>query len=139
VVHIRSSASRTAEFIQQSHKQIPLDNRTRWNSWSTMISASTKLEKEIDFYIKSHLDLKKDTLTSQDWEWLRTTEGYLKVFKNVTLDNEGDQKDLSNSLPSLYVLKWHIKSYISQFEKKKVRTKDYLVEKRLTIKLVNSI
>jgi hypothetical protein len=128
VVHIRSSAPRTAEFIEQSGKQIPLDNRTRWNSWFSMISTSTKLEKEIDYYIKNHSDLKKDTLTDQDWNWLRTTELFLKVFKDVTLDNEGDQTDLSNSLPSLFVLKWHIKTYISQFEKKKVRTRSIYIE-----------
>jgi hypothetical protein len=100
-----------------------------------MISMAIKLEKEIDYYIKNYSELKKDSLINQDWEWLRTTVSFLKVFKDITLDNEGNQKDISNSLLSLFVLKWYIKSQIVQFEKKKVHTRNILIEKRLINKL----
>jgi hypothetical protein len=33
VIHIRASPNRTNEFKALSERLIPLDNRTRWNSW----------------------------------------------------------------------------------------------------------
>jgi hypothetical protein len=32
VVHIRGSASRTAQFVKLIGRLVPIDNRTRWNS-----------------------------------------------------------------------------------------------------------
>ena len=40
VVHIRSSANRTTWFKSKARKVIPLDNRTRWNSWFNMLSVA---------------------------------------------------------------------------------------------------
>ena len=37
VVHIRASPKRTKEFEAIAGKSIPLDNRTRWNSWFRML------------------------------------------------------------------------------------------------------
>jgi hypothetical protein len=123
VVHIRSSGPRTAIFIKDAKQRIPLDNRTRWNSWYSMIKGACKLEKELDFYIKNYQkELKKDILSTQDWNWLRTTEQFLKLFHDVTLENEGDRKNLSHALPSLYVLKWHLKATKEKYNKPKVRT-----------------
>jgi hypothetical protein len=119
VVHIRSSAPRTKEFTTGAHKMIPLDNRTRWNSWYMMISAAIRLEKEVDFYTKNQPDLKSDTLEQGDWELLRTMADFLKTFKDITLENEGDKKSLSASLPSLFILKWHIRMFL---EKNRSRT-----------------
>jgi hypothetical protein len=123
VIHIRSSSGRTAEFVESAGRRIPLDNCTRWNSWYSMLSVSSKLEKEIDFYCKNQPDLQKDVLSTQDWEWLRTFEGFLKLFHDVTLESEGDNQDLSSALPTLYVIKWHMTVVKAKFEKaKKVRT-----------------
>jgi hypothetical protein len=122
VIYIRSSGPRTTAFIASAGQQIPLDNRTRWNSWYAMITTASKLEKEVDFFIKNQPDLKKDTLSAQDWEWLRTTEQFLELFKTLTLENEGDQRDISYVLPTLYVLSWHIKATRQKFTKSKVRT-----------------
>lgn len=123
VVHIRCSGPRTNEFVKSSKRRIPLDNRTRWNSWYSMLTVACELEKELDFYTKNHQkDLRKDILSAQDWEWLRTIHSFLKVFCDVTLENEGDKKDISYVLPSLYVLKWHIETVKRKYNKPKVRT-----------------
>jgi hypothetical protein len=121
VVHIRSSRPRTRDFIISTGQQISLNNRTRWNSWYRIILTASKLEKEVDFYVKNQPDLKKDILSAQDWEWLRTTEQFLKLFKTITLENKGDQRDISYVLPTLYVLSWHIKATRQKFVKSKVR------------------
>jgi hypothetical protein len=37
VVNIRGSTARAAEFVELAGRLIPLDNRTRWNSWFLML------------------------------------------------------------------------------------------------------
>ena len=118
VIHIRSSGPRTAEFFKIAGKRIPLDNRTRWNSWYRMLRTAIEVEKDIDFYLKSQKDLKKDILSPTDWTMLRTIEKFLSIFEKITLQNEGDQHNISESLLSLFVLKWHIKSAQSSCQTK---------------------
>lgn len=122
VVHIRSSGLRTKEFISKSCKMIPLDNRTRWNSWYTMISTAISLEMHIDFYVKNQPDLQRDILESKDWELLRTTAAFLKMFKDICLGSEGDGKSLSSTLPSLWILRWHIMAFLDKHKMKAKKT-----------------
>ena len=64
VVHIRGLGNRTAEFTQEAKRRIPLDNRTRWNSWYNMLKVALSLEKHIDFYTKNNQpELEKDILS----------------------------------------------------------------------------
>jgi hypothetical protein len=130
VVHIRASGGRTEEFTKSAGRMIPLDNRTRWNSWYHMGSVAIKLEKEVDFYVKNQPDLKKDSLDPKDWEWLRTIVDFLKTFRDLTLQNEGDNKDLSGTLPSMFILRWEIQAFQKKFSDKQPKTnidKDFVV------------
>ena len=38
IVHIRSSPNRIKEFLTSASNMIPLDNRTRWNSWYELLN-----------------------------------------------------------------------------------------------------
>jgi hypothetical protein len=96
VVYIRSSGNRTAEFTQEAKKRIPLDNYTRWNSWYNMLKVALSLEKYIDFYTKNNQPkLEKDILSPPDWESLCTLCSFLQKFHDITLQNEGDKRDIS--------------------------------------------
>jgi hypothetical protein len=115
-IHIRSSAGRTAEFVREAGRRVPLDNRTRWNSWFKMIEAACSLEKFVDFYAKKQPDLRKDCLTPNDWEWIHTTRKFLQIFHDLTLENQGYDKDISEVLPTLQTVKWHCKAFRSKLQ-----------------------
>jgi hypothetical protein len=117
VVHIRGSGIRTKEFLDKAFKMIPLDNRTRWNSWYYMIMVALELEMHVDFYVKNQPDLHEDTLTRQDWDMLRTIKMFLKFFKDIMLENEGDAKCLGQSLPSMWLIRSHILAFRTKHER----------------------
>jgi hypothetical protein len=50
VVHIRGSPARTAVFIKLAGRMIPMDNRTRWNSWYNMLLVLLSLKTEVENY-----------------------------------------------------------------------------------------
>jgi hypothetical protein len=54
IVDIRSSTNRTAEFVALAIRMVPLDNRTRWNSWYNSLVVANKLAAAIDTYTKDH-------------------------------------------------------------------------------------
>ena len=54
IVDIRSSGNRTAEFLALATRMVPLDNRTRWNSWYNSLVITNKLAAAIDTYTKDH-------------------------------------------------------------------------------------
>lgn len=125
VVYIRSSGNRTAEFTQEAERRIPLDNRTRWNSWYNMLKVALSLEKHIDFYTKNNQpELEKDILSPPDWESLRTLCSFLQKFHDITLQNEGDKRDISQSIPSLFLLRSHCQIWKAKIERGRVRTKN---------------
>jgi hypothetical protein len=67
VVHIRSSAGRTAEWKELVGRMIPMDNCTRWNSWFIMLKVLLKLEPYVVKYCIDHREeLKDDILTYQE-------------------------------------------------------------------------
>jgi hypothetical protein len=64
VVYIRSSPGRTEEWKELAGRMILMDNRTRWNSWFTMLKVLLKLEPYVTKYCINHGDkLKEDILT----------------------------------------------------------------------------
>ncbi|KAH8706076.1 hypothetical protein GQ44DRAFT_732173 [Phaeosphaeriaceae sp. PMI808] len=70
--HCRSSTLRSKQFETLVGHKIPLDNRTRWNSWWTMLDIALKHESGIDQYTKAYHDtLKEEFLQPQHWESLR--------------------------------------------------------------------
>jgi hypothetical protein len=99
VVHIRQSAGRTKEFKDLAGRMVPLDNRTRWNSWFHMLHVALKLDTAIDSYTKTHFDtLKAEYLSPTDWKKLRTTSKFLSLFDRATLKTQGDQATIDNVL-----------------------------------------
>lgn len=69
VVHIRSSANHAKEFKALAGRLIPLDNRTRWNSWYLMLLIAIEEAGAIDTYSKNNFaTLEKDYLSPSDWD-----------------------------------------------------------------------
>ena len=50
VVYIRSSGSRTAYFRKLAGRMIPMDNRTKWNSWYNILQVLLEEKAHIDKY-----------------------------------------------------------------------------------------
>jgi hypothetical protein len=79
VVHIRSSPQRTAEFKKEAGRSIPLNNRTRWNSWYYMINVL--LEPQVLNAVRNYAEKqvfsgtldKRDELSTHDIQLLRTS------------------------------------------------------------------
>jgi hypothetical protein len=98
-VQIRGSPGRTKEFKLLAGRMVPLDNRTRWNSWYHMLQVALQLESALDSYTKKHFDaLRADYLSPVDWEKLRTISKFLALFDRATLKTQGDQGTIDNVL-----------------------------------------
>jgi hypothetical protein len=81
------SASRTVEFLELAERMIPLNNRTRWNSWYLSLVVADKHAPSINTYTKNHFaELSKDYLTPQDWKRLCTIITFLQPFHQATLE-----------------------------------------------------
>jgi hypothetical protein len=81
VIHIRGSTARIAEFLELASRMIPLDNRTRWNSWYLMLVVALELWPAIEKYCQNHKsELKDNELTPEDWRRLRTIKDFLEPF-----------------------------------------------------------
>ena len=50
VAHIRKSPARTAKWIGLATRIIPMDNRTRWNSWYGMLTILIKKMEHVNKY-----------------------------------------------------------------------------------------
>jgi hypothetical protein len=117
VVHIRGSGLRTKEFIDKAQRMVPLGNRTRWNSRYYMITIALELEMHIDSYVRKQEDLKEDALNRADWDMHRTIRVFLKYFKDIVLENEGDSKTLGHSLPLMLLIRTHIMAFQTKHER----------------------
>jgi hypothetical protein len=108
IVHIRRSPQRTAEFTAQAGRRIPLDNRTRWNSWHQMLHAIFQKEEDLQVetalskYSQKHSEqLIDDILDTREWMLLRSIYIYLSCFSSATLVAEGHEATLENVLDNL--------------------------------------
>ena len=89
-------------------RMIPLDNRTRWNSWYNMLVIVLEKRSEIEKYIRNHeLDLEEDELTPADWKKLRTIKDFLSVCARATLFTEGDSTSIDKVLFTMDILIKH--------------------------------
>jgi hypothetical protein len=108
VAHIRKSANRTTWFKNRAGKIIPLDNRTRWNSWFTMLNVALedKVKAIIQQYIEHYQEVisKDDILDTSDWIQLRTIRDFLQSFYDATLFLQGDRTTLERVLESIDIL-----------------------------------
>jgi hypothetical protein len=98
VIFIRLPSHRK-EFKLLAGRMIPLDNRTRWNSWYHMLQVALKHESAIDSFTKKYFDsLEEDYLSPTEWEKLRTISKFLALFDRATLKTQGDQGSIDNVL-----------------------------------------
>ena len=71
VIHIRKSANCTIWFKDRAGKIIPLNNRTRWNSWFTMLNVALEdgVRGALQLYIKHYANniLEDDILIIGKW------------------------------------------------------------------------
>jgi hypothetical protein len=110
VVHIRASSSRTKEFVTNAGRRIPLDNRTRWNSWYTMLKVAQEqtVKEALVSYAEKYLDAgtidKRDILSPDDWNQLRIISSHLAIFEGATLHLQGDRTTLERVSESLEVI-----------------------------------
>lgn len=123
IVDIRSSANRTSEFLALATRMVPLDNRTRWNSWYNSLVVANKLAAAIDTYTKDHwADLEDDFITPEDWVKLRTIEEFLKPFHTATLKLEGHKATLENVLFTMdVIIQYFQDSLVSIFFSRKIK------------------
>jgi hypothetical protein len=115
IVYIRGSAGRTKPFLEIAGRMIPLDNRTRWNSWYLMLVIALDHKAAIDSYVEDHPDLEVDGLSRQDWTRLRTIKDFLAPFYRATLETQGDNASIDKVLFTMDVLiLWFEKSLVSK-------------------------
>jgi hypothetical protein len=109
VVHIRSSANRTTCFVERASRIIPLDNRTRWNSWFNMLNVALEdnVKTTLHLYVEHYEDNfpKDNILSTSEWIHLRTIRDFLQSFYEATLFLQGDRTTLDRVLESIDVLK----------------------------------
>jgi hypothetical protein len=141
VVHIRGSGSRAEYWRALAGRMIPMDNRTRWNSWHNLLEVLLKEKAHIDEYCERfEHELYKDLLDLADWKKLRTINVFLQPFASGTLFTEGDSIDRTlftmdvlikhiqitivraPYLLSFYLINSYIRIAIRGRETKKVRT-----------------
>jgi hypothetical protein len=108
IVHIRGSTARTNEFLELAGRKVPLDNRTRWNSWFLMLVIAVEKAGAIDTYTKNHFPtLEADYLTPQHWKRLRTIKEFLQPFYRATLETQGDSATIDKVLWTMDILIQH--------------------------------
>ncbi|CCE30561.1 uncharacterized protein CPUR_04409 [Claviceps purpurea 20.1] len=108
ITWFRGSSQRKQRFAntkvggQEDHLEIIEANVTRWNSFYRAAERFLALEERISRFWQEwkHLGVEPtpETLTSEDWEELRSTNQALKVFGDATLAVEGHGTFLSNWL-----------------------------------------
>jgi BED zinc finger len=117
VVYIRKSPQRTKSFRDIAGRMVPLDNRTRWNSWYQMLDVAVQISvaNAIDGFSKDHFDaLRDDYLSPDDWIRLRTIKALLHPFARATLETQGDDASLDRVLFTMDILiRWFEKSLVS--------------------------
>jgi hypothetical protein len=114
VVHIRASTNRMNEFEAITGRSIPLDNRTRWNSWFRMLNVAleTKVLNALRNYTETHVAKgtidKRDELSPSDIALCRAIEQFLSIFDSATLFLEGQQATIERVLEVMEIIKEHL-------------------------------
>ena len=110
VVHSRASGGRMKELVKLINRSIPLDNRTRWNSWFRMFEVALSdsvrpgLQKYMEKYHEQGSIDKKDLISTEDWMQLRTICSFLEAFDGATLFLQGNEATLERVLESMDIL-----------------------------------
>lgn len=117
VVFVRASSGRTQAFIELVGRLVPLDNRTRWNSWTSMCNVALQHESKIDEFCKANwAELKDDFLSPLDWQKIRTIQTFLVPFQEATLYCQGHKATIDFVLLTMDVLLAHLKEALDEFK-----------------------
>jgi hypothetical protein len=127
VVHIRASPQRTTQFKAVAGKTIPLDNRTRWNSWYQMLR--TTVEDQVLNAVRNYTERqisegtldKRDDLGNNDIALLRTIAKFLQVIYDATLFLQGQQSTIERVLETVNILQVHMNNSLKTAPKLKSR------------------
>ena len=113
MVYIRRSSARIARFKELVGRMIPMDNRTRWNSWYEMLYVLLNLRPIVKKYCLDYKDkLKEDLLSFANWKKLCTIKDFLAPFTQATLTVEGDSTSIDSTLFTMDVLIKHLQNQI---------------------------
>jgi hypothetical protein len=109
VVHIRGSSARTEHFRTLAGRMIPMDNRTRWNSWYNMLLILLQLKGKVEEYCEKYkTELEEDLLSREDWKKLSMIKDFLAPFSRATLATEGDSVSIDRTLFNMDILIKHL-------------------------------
>ena len=113
MIHIRGSNARTDYFRKLAGRIIPIDNRTRWNSWYNMFFILLKLKGMVEQYCEDYeSELEEDLLSHADWKKLRTIKNFLTPFSRATLATERDSVSIDRTLFIMDILIKHLQETI---------------------------
>ena len=105
LVHVHSTPAFVQEFLDLAGRLVPLDNRTRWNSWYSCLLVANEHQSSIDTFTKSHLGkLKADFITLQDWIKLGMIKDFLQPFHKATLNTQGRHAIIDSVLFTMDIL-----------------------------------
>jgi len=105
LIYSRSNDVLIQEFVKLATRLIPLDNRTRWNSWHTCLLVALLYSSAIDAFTKAHWEkLEKDFITPQEWKRLALIKDFLAPFHRATLSTEGHKASLDSVLFTMDIL-----------------------------------
>jgi hypothetical protein len=111
VAYIRKSLKRIMIFKKLARRMIPIDNRTRWNSWYEMLKVLLDLRSVVEqYYAEFENELEEDILSFPKWKKLRMIVDFLYYFYRATLSTEGDHKSIDSTLFYIDVLIVHFKN-----------------------------
>jgi hypothetical protein len=104
VVHM-GRGNRPSWFKEKAGRSIPLDNRTRWNSWFSMLNVA--LQDKIKLAILEYMDhyecdiSKDDNILTEEWKVLRTIHEILESFNEATQFLQGNRTTLERVLDTM--------------------------------------
>jgi hypothetical protein len=111
VIYIRKSSARTAKFKELTGKIIPMNNRTKWNSWYEIFLIFLNLKSAVEKYCSDYEnELEENILNFADWKKLRTIKNFLIFFTRIIFAVEGDSTSINSIFFIMDVLIKHLQN-----------------------------
>lgn len=104
---IKKSSVAVGKLKKKTGKVLITDNSTRWNSTYLMVSRLIDLKDDVNYLLA---DMKKDSLLVSEWARLGELCQLLKPFAEQTDKLQGNSMSLSNVIPALLELEYHLQS-----------------------------
>ena len=84
VIFEQASSGRTQAFTELVGRLVPLDNRARCRSWTSMCNVALQHESRIDEFCKANwAGLKNDFSSPFGWQKIRTIQAFLVPFQST--------------------------------------------------------